>query len=78
MATNLPVIGVEVGDTPELIGQTEGCHLVRREAAEIASKIVEVCRKGMRTRGRDSIARLSIENVANQIVQVYSTVVGHG
>jgi glycosyltransferase involved in cell wall biosynthesis len=78
MATNLPVIGVEVGDTLELIGQTEGCHLVRREAAEVASKIVEVCRKGMRTRGRDSIARLSIENVANQIVQVYSTVVGHG
>lgn len=75
MAVNLPVIGVDVGDTAELIGQTEGCHLVRREAAEIAAKIVEACLKGMRTRGRESIARLSIENVAKQIVQVYSTVV---
>jgi glycosyltransferase involved in cell wall biosynthesis len=78
MASNLPVIAVEVGDTAELIGQTEGCHLVRRDAGEIAAKIVEVCRKGMRTCGRDSIARLSIGIVARQIVQVYSTVVRPG
>jgi glycosyltransferase involved in cell wall biosynthesis len=78
MATNLPVITVDVGDTAELIGQTEGCHLVLRDAGEIAGKIVEVCRKGMRTPGRDQIARLSIENVAKQIVQVYSTVVRPG
>jgi glycosyltransferase involved in cell wall biosynthesis len=75
MATNLPVVAVRVGDTAELIGQMEGCHLVPRNAAEIAAKIVEVCRRGTRTRGRDQIARLSIENVARQIVQVYSTVV---
>jgi glycosyltransferase involved in cell wall biosynthesis len=78
MATNLPVVAVNVGDTAGLIGQTEGCHLVSRHAGEIAAKIVEVCRKGMRTRGRDQIARLSIENVAKQIVQVYSTVVRPG
>ena len=75
MATNLPVIAVEVGDTAELIGRTEGCHLVRRDAGDIAAMIVEVCRQGRRTRGRDSMARLAIGNVARQIVQVYSTVV---
>jgi len=78
MATNLPVVAVAVGDTAELIGQTDGCHLVERDAGEIAAKIAEVCRKGMRTRGRDSIARLSIDNVARQIVQVYSTAVRPG
>jgi glycosyltransferase involved in cell wall biosynthesis len=78
MATNLPVIAVDVGDTAELIGQTEGCHLVSRDCGEIASKIVEVCRRGRRTRGREPIARLSMENVARQIVQVYSTVAPHG
>ena len=46
MATNLPVVAVNVGDTAGLIGQTEGCHLVSRHAGEIAAKIVEVCRKG--------------------------------
>jgi glycosyltransferase involved in cell wall biosynthesis len=73
MATNLPVITVDVGDTAELIGQTEGCHLVSRNCGEIAAKIVEVCRKGTRTRGRDWMARYSMEDIARRIVQVYST-----
>jgi glycosyltransferase involved in cell wall biosynthesis len=77
MATNLPVITVDVGDAAELIGQTEGCHLVPRDSRKIAAKIVEVCGNGMRTRGRDRIARLSMENVASRIVQVYSTVIRH-
>jgi glycosyltransferase involved in cell wall biosynthesis len=75
MATNLPVVTVDVGDTAELVGQTEGCHLVPRDAKEIAVKIVEVCRRGTRTRGRDRVATLSMETVAKQIVQVYSTVI---
>ncbi len=78
MATNLPVITVDVGDTAELVGQTEDCHLVSRDCGEMAAKIVDVCRRGMRTRGRERIARLSMENVARQILQVYSNVVRHG
>jgi glycosyltransferase involved in cell wall biosynthesis len=75
MATNLPIITVDVGDTAELIGQTEGCHLVHRDCEEIPAKIVEVCRRGMRTRGRERMASYSMENVARRIVQVYSTVI---
>ena len=76
MATNLPVITVDVGDTAELIGPTEGCYLVPREVEAVAARVVEVCRRGTRTRGREWIARLSIESVAKQIVAVYSSVVG--
>jgi glycosyltransferase involved in cell wall biosynthesis len=72
MASNLPVITVDVGDALELIGPTEGCHLVPREVEVMASKIVEVILHGTRTRGREWIARLSIENVAQQIVGVYT------
>jgi hypothetical protein len=72
MATNLPVITVDVGDTRELIGPTEGCYLVPREVEEIAAKIVEVCRRGTRTRGRDWIERYSIENIARQTIEVYT------
>jgi glycosyltransferase involved in cell wall biosynthesis len=75
MATNLPVITVAVGDAGELIGQTEGCHLVARDCGEIAAKIIDVCRRGTRTRGRDRMAMYSMENVARQIVQVYSSVI---
>jgi glycosyltransferase involved in cell wall biosynthesis len=72
MATNLPVISVDVGDAAELIGSTAGCYLVRREAAAMAEKIVEICRRGGRTNGRDGIRRLSMEAVAQQIVEVYA------
>ena len=74
MATNLPVISVDVGDAVELIGPTPGCYLVRREAGVIAEKLVEVCRCGGRTNGRDWIQKLSMESVAEQIVQVYAQV----
>ena len=72
MATNLPVITVEVGDAADLIGPTAGCYLVQREAKAIAEKIIQVCRCGQRTNGRDWIRRLSTEAVAEQIVEVYA------
>lgn len=74
MATNLPVITVDVGDAADLIGPTEGCHLVPREAPAIAEKIIEVCRCGKRTNGREWIRKHSMETVAEQIVKVYAEV----
>ncbi len=75
MAVNLPVITVDVGDAAELVGKTEGCYLVARTVEALGEKIVEVSRRGTRTRGRKTIARLSIENVAGQILEVYSSIV---
>ena len=72
MATNLPVITVDVGDAADLIGSTAGCHLVRREKAAIAEKVVEVCGHGGRTNGRERIQKLSLKAVAEQIVEVYA------
>ncbi len=74
MATNLPVITVDVGDAADLIGPTEGCYLVPRETTTIADKIIEVCRRGGRTNGREWIRKLSMEMVAHQIVDVYAAV----
>ena len=78
MATNLPVIAVPVGDVPEVVGSTEGCYLVPRDAGSITDKIVEVCRRGSRTQGREWVADFSFENVANQIVSVYAEVAAGG
>ncbi len=74
MAVNLPVVTVDVGDAADLIGPTEGCFLAPREMEALAAKIVEICQRGARTRGREWIARLSSENVARQIVEVYGSV----
>jgi glycosyltransferase involved in cell wall biosynthesis len=76
MATNLPVITVDVGDAAELIGPTTGCYLVPREAGAMAEKIIEVCRRGGRTNGREWIRKLSMEAVAQQIVEVYAATLG--
>jgi glycosyltransferase involved in cell wall biosynthesis len=74
MAVNLPVVAVDVGDVGELIGHTEGCFMVPREVKPMAGKIAEACRRAERTRGREAIARLSIEKVAERVVEVYARV----
>jgi glycosyltransferase involved in cell wall biosynthesis len=74
MAVNLPVISVEVGDVAALLGSTERCYLVPRRAADIAARIVDVCRVGQRTRGREWIARYAEDRIASKIVDVYTSV----
>jgi len=74
MATNLPVVTVDVGDAAELIGPTEGNYLVPRDVEAIAAKIVDVCRRGTRACSRDWIVQLSMEQVAKQILGVYARV----
>jgi teichuronic acid biosynthesis glycosyltransferase TuaC len=72
MAVNLPVIVAEVGDVRELIGQTEGCYIVPREAPVIAEKIVEICRRNARTNGREWIAKWSLEGAGTKVLEVYA------
>ncbi|HET7841171.1 MAG TPA: glycosyltransferase family 4 protein [Terriglobia bacterium] len=71
MAVNLPVICAEVGDARELIGPTEGCYIVPREAPVIAQKIVEVCRRNARTNGREWIAKWSLAGAASKVLGVF-------
>lgn len=74
MAVNLPVVAVDVGDVVELVGATEGCAIVPREPEAMAAKIVEVCRRGTRSHGRERMASLSMDNIAGRIIAVYDDV----
>jgi glycosyltransferase involved in cell wall biosynthesis len=78
MAVNLPVITVDVGDARELIGPTHGCHMVSPLAGEIAARIIDVCRCGTRTTGREWIARYSEDRIAHEVMDVYASVVRAG
>ena len=75
LACNLPVVTVDVGDAAELIERTEGNHLVPREVGAIASTIVQVCRRSTRARSRERMAQLSIESVAERVLEVYRSAV---
>jgi glycosyltransferase involved in cell wall biosynthesis len=76
MATNLPVITVDVGDAVRLVGSTAGCYVVPRDAEAIAQKVVEICQAGERSRGREAIAHLAMGKVACRIVDVYAQALG--
>jgi glycosyltransferase involved in cell wall biosynthesis len=74
MATNLPVISVNVGDVMDLIHESDGNYIVPRDADAIAAKIVEVCRRGERSRGRERLAPYSMSATAKRILEVYARV----
>lgn len=78
MAVNLPVIVADVGDARELIGPTEGCYIVPREAPAIAEKIVEICRRNAPTNGREWIAKWSLEGAATKVLAVFDQALARG
>jgi len=74
MATNLPVISVDVGDAVDLISEEDGNYIVPRERDALAAKIITVCRQGERSRGRERLGPYSMPATAKRILEVYSRV----
>jgi len=74
MATNLPVISVDVGDAADLIFESDGNYIVPREVDAVAEKIVALCRCGERSRGRERLIPYSVPATAKKILEVYSRV----
>jgi glycosyltransferase involved in cell wall biosynthesis len=74
LASNLPVVTVGAGDIPDLLRGTEGNYLVEREPRSMAAAIVAAFQRGGRARSRQQMERLSIGNVARQVVDVYESV----
>ena len=76
MSCNCPVVSVDVGDVKEVISGVSGCHVVHRDAAEIADKIDDVIAAGKRTTGRNRIQELCLDNrdVAARIYGIYQRV----
>lgn len=77
MACNLPVVSVPVGDVPEVIGGTEGCYLCSQEPEDIAQKLLLALAWGHRTRGHSQIAHLSLDRIADRVLDVYEKVLGN-
>ena len=71
MACNCPVISTDVGDVKQVIGGTEGCHIVDFNSKDLADKIMLALNFKRRTKGRDNIKHLMINSIAQQIIRVY-------
>jgi glycosyltransferase involved in cell wall biosynthesis len=72
MATNLPVISVDVGDAVDLTSEREGNYLVPRQPDAMAAKIIAVCSRGERSSGRERLEPYSMPATAKRILDVYA------
>lgn len=75
MAANCPIVTTNVGDVQEIIGDTEGCHIMDTfEAAEGAKKLEKSLNFGRRTHGRERIIELGLDDIsiAKKIIALYN------
>ena len=77
MAVNLPIVSTDVGDVSMIISRTDGCAIAERTAEDFATKIWQSLHRVRRTTGRQDIAHLSRERLAQRIVAVYERVLRH-
>lgn len=71
MACNCPIVSTDVGDVSEIIGDTEGCFITGFDPDDVSGKIKLVLDSGKRTCGREKIARLSSDIIAEQLIGIY-------
>ncbi len=76
MACNIPIVSTDVGDTKEIIGNTEGCFICNRNPYDVATKIKMTLDYGKRTNGRKRIEKLGLElqQIAQRIIEVYKEI----
>ena len=74
MATNLPIVSVDVGDAMDLISEGDGNYIVPRQRDALAAKVIAVCSRGERSRGRERLGPYSMPATAKRILEVYSRV----
>ena len=74
MACNLPIVSVDVGDVRQIIENTEGCYLCKREPADIAEKLGLALERRSRTQGAREIRQASATWGADQLILIYARV----
>jgi glycosyltransferase involved in cell wall biosynthesis len=77
MACNVPIVGVPVGDVPQLLEGVAGCQLCDRNPGQVGSAIVTAFHAAD-IGGREAVfsRRLDLESVARRIVEVYEKALG--
>ena len=74
MASNTPIVTVDVGDVKEVISNAKNCYIVKDTPEEIAEKLFAVLQDGKRTNGRKLINHLELSNIAKRVESVYRDV----
>jgi glycosyltransferase involved in cell wall biosynthesis len=77
MACNVPLISVDVGDVPKILGAVAGYSLTSRDPQEMGRRIADWIIAPDRVEGRETLARrrLDLESVARTIIDIYQSAV---
>ncbi|HWP47309.1 MAG TPA: glycosyltransferase [Candidatus Limnocylindrales bacterium] len=75
LACNLPIVAVDVGDIRERLEGVENCYLVKHDPVHISSALQKVLQTNTRLRnGRNKVLALSLEAVADKIIEIYKII----
>jgi len=74
MACNLPIVSVDVGDVRQIIRNTEGCYLCKREPSDIAEKLGLALEFGSRTYGACVVGQENAVWAADRVLLLYDSV----
>jgi teichuronic acid biosynthesis glycosyltransferase TuaC len=73
LACNLPVVSVEVGDTAERLRGVSCSAIVPRDAAALATALVQVLRIPSRSNGRNKVPEFSAQRIAGELSRIYTS-----
>lgn len=76
LACNLPVVSTLVGDVPERLIGVQPSAVVERDAKLLGEALLQVLLERKRSNGREHVASLSLENIAQRVTDVYRMVLG--
>ncbi|MCA0931064.1 glycosyltransferase [Lutimonas saemankumensis] len=74
MATNTPIISVDVGDVSEVTKGTTGCYIVERNPQKIAVQIEKLLKENISSNGRSKIQHLDNKIIAEKLTEIYKSV----
>jgi glycosyltransferase involved in cell wall biosynthesis len=78
LATNLPIVSVDVGDARERMAGVRHTRVVERDARALGRAIVETVREPVRTDGASRIGDASFGRIAGRLVEIYGQAMGNG
>lgn len=79
MACNCPIMATDVADIRHLLGNVDGHYICTFEPENVATILVEALEFNKRTKGRERIMELGLENyqVAARLVDIYNKVLNN-
>jgi glycosyltransferase involved in cell wall biosynthesis len=76
LACNVAVVSVDVGDVRERLAGIEGCFVAEPTPEDLSHNLGRALARTERIEGRERVAELSLERVADTLREIYGVLTG--